>query len=176
MAVNRYMHNPLKYFKLHPDVKAPMFATEGSACFDIHAFIPDGTEVVAYDTWGDYRKLVVNEKESIFLTKGTRALIPTGLIFDIDKGWSVRLHSRSGLALKAGLVLANAEGVIDSDYVEPVFVMMINVGDRHQTLSNGDRICQGEKIMSYHYGLEEVNEKPLKKADRDGGFGATGTK
>ena len=174
MAVNRYMHNPLKYFKLHPDVKTPKFATEGSACFDLHAFIPDGTEVVTYDTWGDYRKIEVNQK--LYLTKGTRALIPTGLIFDIDEGWSVRLHSRSGLALRSGLVLANAEGVIDSDYVEPVFVMMINVGDRHQTLSNGDRICQGEKIMSYHYGLEEMNEKPLKKADRDGGFGSTGTK
>ena len=67
MASNQYMHNPLKqfklqYFKLHPDVKTPKFATEGSACFDLHAFIPDGIEVVTYDTWGDYRKIEVNQK------------------------------------------------------------------------------------------------------------------
>ena len=172
MTIKRYMHNPLKYYKLHPDVKAPIFATEGSACFDLHAFIPDGTVVGSYDSWGDYRKEEVNEE--LFSTKGTRVLVPTGLIFDINIGWSVRLHARSGLALKSGLVLANAEGIIDSDYIDPIFVMMMNIGDRHQIIKNGDRICQGEMIQTYYYGVEEIVEKPLKKTDRDGGFGSTG--
>ena len=33
----------LKFYKLDPSVKDPYFATEGSACFDIHATIIDGT-------------------------------------------------------------------------------------------------------------------------------------
>jgi dUTP pyrophosphatase len=46
-------------------------------------------------------------------------LIPTGLIADIPEGFSVRIHSRSGLAFKQGVYLTNCEGVIDSDYVDP---------------------------------------------------------
>ena len=34
---------PLKYYKLDPSVKDPYFATKGSACFDVHACILDGT-------------------------------------------------------------------------------------------------------------------------------------
>ena len=37
-------------------------------------------------------------------------LIPTGLIFDIPEGYSVRLHSRSGLRWKDGIYLTNCEG------------------------------------------------------------------
>jgi dUTP pyrophosphatase len=39
-----------------------------------------------------------------------RALIPTGLIFDIPEGYSIRIHPRSGMALKYGLILANCRG------------------------------------------------------------------
>ena len=51
--MKRYTHNPLKYYKLDPSVKVPIFATEGSACFDIHAHIPHGTKIKIYDEFGN---------------------------------------------------------------------------------------------------------------------------
>ena len=96
-----------------------------------------------------------------------RVLIPTGLILDIPEGYSVRLHSRSGLAWKDGVYLTNCEGIIDYDYVEPVFVMMTNISQSPKTINNGDRICQAE--------LVEIPEPPTRKTERDGGFGSTGT-
>ena len=57
-------------------------------------------------------KIQINPRE--------RALIPTGLIFDIPKGCQfVYIHGQV-LTLKQGLTLANNVGIIDSDYVEPV--------------------------------------------------------
>jgi len=173
---DRHIGPSLKYYKLHPDVENPAFATEGSACFDLRAFIPEGTEIRMYDSWGSFNTITVDEHERIFLPKGTRALIPIGLIFDIGSGWSIRLHARSGMALRSGLVLTNSEGIIDSDYVSPVLVMMTNVGNKDQAIINGNRICQAEMVQTYSYVFEEIKEKPLKKANRTGGFGSTGTK
>jgi dUTPase len=113
----RYTHSPLEFYKLAPTVKDPVFATEGSACFDLHAWIPAGSEIKIYSSWGDVRWQKVPETGIIQLSRSDRALIPVGLIFDIPEGWSVRLHSRSGMALKSGLTLANHEGIIDSDYM-----------------------------------------------------------
>ena len=85
-----------------------------------------------------------------------RVLVPTGLIFDIPKGYSVRLHSRSGLAWKDGLYLTNCEGIIDYDYVEPIFVMMTNISQSPKTINNGVRICQAELVEKVYHGLEEI--------------------
>ena len=40
--------NLLKFYKLNPNAKAPIFATEGSACFDIHASLIRGEKVKLY--------------------------------------------------------------------------------------------------------------------------------
>ena len=115
MSVNRYTSNPLKYFKLNPSVKDPVFATEGSACFDIHAWIPVDEEIKICSSWGDVRWQKINDNQSLQLSRSDRAMVPTGLIFDIPIGWSVRLHPRSGMVMKKALSLANHEGVIDSE-------------------------------------------------------------
>ena len=175
---SRYTYNPLKFYKIEPAVQTPFFATEGSACFDIHASLIEGVNIQFYN-WGNAYggnnwRLIQDKKFTIF--PGERILVPTNLIFDIPDGWSVRIHPRSGLSLKQGLVLVNQEGIIDSDYVEPVFILMTNIGGKKQTIYNNDRICQGEMVASPLYHLEEVTEKPTQKTDRDGGFGSTGTK
>lgn len=169
-----YQYSPLKFYKLFPQVKGPAFATEGSSCFDIHASLIDDTKIVCYDSWGDSRSRLVKDSK-VAIGMGDRLLIPTNLVFDIPSGWSVRLHPRSGLALKTGLVLANQEGVVDSDYVDPVFVILTNMGHRHRDIYDGDRICQGEMVRDYHYNVEEVYEQPQQKTSRQGGFGSTGT-
>ena len=172
---NRYTHNPLKYYKLDPSVNEPIFATEGSACFDLHAHIPHGTKIKIYDEFGNGDN--VNCTNGVFtLEHDWRAMIPTGLIFDIPEGWVVKLYARSGLALRHGLVLANSVGIVDSDYVDPVFVVVQNTTNKYISIKNGSRICQGYMDMVPLYHLKEIQVPPLQKTDRDGGFGSTGTK
>ena len=65
-------------------------------------------------------------------------MIPTGLFFDIPEGWVVKLYARSGLAFKQGLVLANSVGIVDSDYVDPVFVIVQNTTNKYITFKNGN--------------------------------------
>ena len=103
-----------------------------------------------------------------------RALIPTGLIFDIPRGCSIRLYPRSSLALKQGLTLANNVGIIDSDYVEPVYMMVYNISGYQQFVSDGIRICQAEMVKELPYMIMKSDVRPEQKTDRDGGFGSTG--
>ena len=105
---------------------------------------------------------------------GDRILVPTGLIFDIPTGYSVRIHPRSGLSYKQGLVLANLEAVIDSDYVQETFVLLYNRSEVDHTINNGDRIAQAEMVKREEYILWEIFDAPTQKTDREGGLGSTG--
>ena len=166
---------PLGFYKLDPIVKEPFFATKGSACFDLHAYIPEtGTYSVNQDTLNrTIERPIKDGTIQIFCME--RVLVPTGIVFDIPEGYSVRLHSRSGLAWKDGLYLTNCEGIIDSDYVDPVFAMMTNISQSPKVINNGDRICQAELVETLQHDLTEIKEPPTQKTQRDGGFGSTGS-
>ena len=171
----------LKFFKLNEQAQLPTFATKESACFDLHANLVENGEIEYYQaisTKSVPRRVAFDINSSntfIQLNNMERMLIPTGLIADIPKGFSVRLHSRSGLAFKQGVYLANCEGIIDSDYVDPIFAMVTNISNVPVRIYNGDRICQGELVRCEKYTLNESDEAPTQKTDRDGGFGSTGT-
>jgi dUTP pyrophosphatase len=151
----------------------PSFATDGSACFDICARFHEGKPITAYTTSNiEMRVSHTDGKFTVF--KGWRVLVPTGLILDIPEGYSVRLHARSGLALKQGLVLANGEGVIDSDYTNELLVMMHTVGDNMVTICDGDRICQAELVRNQPTLFVSIPNPPQPKTTRNGGFGSTG--
>ena len=107
---------------------------------------------------------------------GERALIPTGLIFDIPDGHSVRLHTRSSISLKKGLIMPNSEGIIDSDYYHQTFVMLYNASADEVLIENGERIAQGELVKTLTYIIEETKDVPEQKTNRVGGFGSTGVK
>ena len=170
------MSNDLRYYKLYSEVKDPIRATEGSSCFDLYSFLQEDKPVKVY-----LNQLEEVEKKDRSVRNGRvqvnpheRVLIPTGLIFDIPRGYSVRLYPRSGLALKQGLTLANNVGIIDWDYVEPVFAMIVNISGDVKYVNNNERICQGELFKDVKCILDEIDEKPDRKTDRDGGFGSTG--
>ena len=170
----------LKFFKLNEQAQLPTFATKESACFDLHANLIENGEIEYYQaisTKSVPRRVAFDINSSntfIQLNNMERMLIPTGLIADIPEGFSVRLHSRSGLAFKQGVYLANCEGIIDSDYVDPIFAMVTNISNVPVRIYNGDRICQGELVRCEKYTLNESDEPPSQKTDRDGGFGSTG--
>ena len=171
------MTNDLLFYKLDPEVKDPLRATEDSACFDLHSFMPEDSLVKVFINHQD-EDIEVRErrvvKGRVQINSTERILVPTGLIFDIPKSHSVRLYPRSSLALKQGLTLANNVGIIDSDYVQPVYMMIYNISGYQQFVKNGERICQAELVREQPSVLMEVYEQPERKTDRDGGFGSTG--
>ena len=167
------VERPLGFYKIEKDVKDPVVGTQASACFDLHAYLPEGCEVNAY-TSTNQKVTVSPVNDEIVVEPGWRILIPTGLIFDIPRNCSVRLHPRSGLSYKQGIVLANSEGVIDADYVDPVFAMIYNMTDVRVKIKNGDRVVQAELVYQPHFALMQLPSAPGQKTDRAGGFGSTG--
>jgi len=171
--------NSLKMFKLHPSIELPKMATQGSACFDLQFQIANQTEYSIYlaDNRFDRNRLFGNAeggKRTITIFPNQRVLVPTGLILDIPKGYSVRVHARSSVAGKRGLVLANQQGVIDSDYTDELIVLLRNVSTVHTTIIEGERIAQAELVKNEVYTIEETSSRPGQKTDRVGGFGSTG--
>lgn len=84
------------------------------------------------------------------------------------------MHPRSGWSLKRGISLTNCEGVVDSDYIDPVFVILENRSSEHQHILHGDRIAQAELVENCATTIVEISNAPAIKTDRVGGFGSTG--
>lgn len=193
------MNTPdLLFYKISQNVQSPRYATESSSCFDLYAYLPEeknvlGTMVRVFDDYPrsqidrfqpHHNPVHLNEKPSdrlvpvengeLVLRSSERALIPTGIIFDIPNGYSVRIHPRSGLSLSFGMTLANCEGVVDEDYVEEVCIIVINLGRATIKIRNGDRICQAELVKDSRSSLKQIDSMPSIKTSRNGGFGSTG--
>jgi len=130
----------------------PRYATAGSAGLDLPACL-DGPLAVP---------------------PGARIKIPTGIAIEIPCRHIVGLiFPRSGLAAKHGISLANAVGVIDSDYKGEIIVAIHNQSDMEYTITPGERIAQLVFLPVYEAVLEPVEE--LEETGRGaGGFGSTG--
>lgn len=168
----------LGIFRMSPDAKLPHQATEQSACMDLYSHLKPGTTVKVFradNTAEDVQVRTTSEGVSgIVLNPGDRALVPTGLIFDIPAGYSLRAHPRSGLSLKNALTLINGEGVIDSDYVNQSMVPLVNHSTVRQFLEDGERTCQIEMVKDLDYSITEIQDAPGQKTSRTGGFGHSG--
>jgi len=172
----------LGFYKIYNDVILPEFATDGSACFDIYSYLKFN-DIKMFDDFNneikidDLKKLFYQGDDKIVLhvPPRHRVLVSTGLIADIPKEHSIRLHARSGIALKRGLGLANSEGVIDSDYIDPIGIIIYNMTRTFVPIYHKERLVQGELIKSQSFNINEIYEKPIQKSVRNGGFGSTGT-
>ena len=164
----------LKIFKAHPQGALPEFATKQSACFDLMLQIGWNRTYKGYNQYGKAFERPFSDNQ-LFIGAGERVAVPTGLIFDIPEGFSVRIHPRSGLSFKQGLGLANAEGVIDADYIQEVYVILINSSEGGWFVKNGDRIAQAELVKNLNYNFVEIPNPPEQKGNRKGGLGSTGT-
>ena len=179
--------------KLYSNVIRPERQTELSACFDIHAHLRG--PVISEDKTPEFRKIKMIDRmnhvteampevtwesdtprTTVVLPANSRALIPTGIIFDVEPEYSVRLHPRSGLSWGYGVTLCNCEGVIDPDYREEVYVALMNTTEVPFVIEHGDRIAQFE-IVRYYDTITYITttEAPAERVtDRVGGFGSTG--
>jgi dUTP pyrophosphatase len=112
-------------------------------------------------------------EEPIAIAAGARAVVPTGLAFEIPHGFEGQVRPRSGLARKHGVTVTNAPGTIDSDYRGEVQVLLVNLGAVEYVVQPGDRIAQLVIAPVVIAELEEVAS--LSETERgDGGFGHTG--
>lgn len=101
-------------------------------------------------------------------------MIPSGLAIAIgDPGIVALVYGRSGLGSKHGITMANAVGVVDSDYRGEIMITLANHSDTDFTVNNGDRVAQLILTPVFTPTLVEVDE--LDDTDRgQGGFGSTG--
>ena len=169
----------LQYFKHSPDVADPNFQTRMAACFDLAAYIPKNEKIKIYK--GKIPSEILpeydseNDKSFILLMPGERALIRTGLTFNVPEQYSLRLHPRSGMALKYGLTLANAEGVVDEDYTLETKIIILNTNTEDSIkIYDRDRVAQAELVEYEQCYFQEVYAEPSQKSNRTGGFGSTG--
>lgn len=145
------MSQTLKLKKIYADVIEPKYATNGSNCFDIHAYI----------------------KEPVTVLPGQSVMIESGLAMGIPPNHVVLIFSRSGHGHKHRIRLSNTTGVIDSDYVNQVFIPVCNDSKENAyTINPGDRIAQAMLIYAPQVNFEWVDE--LEVTTRVGGFGSTG--
>ena len=141
----------VKIKKLRENAQIPAYQTDGSACCDLTA-----------------------AEGPVTVMPGERALIPTGLAMDFGSGdYAALIFARSGLASKKGLTLANAVGVIDSDYRGEIKVAVVNLGGEPVEIRPGDRIAQMGFFPVARAVFRETDE--LDDTERgNGGFGHTG--
>jgi len=105
---------------------------------------------------------------------GGRALVPTGLAVAIPAGCGGFVLPRSGLALKHGVTVLNAPGLIDPQYRGEVKVLLVNTDPEHAyEIHRGDRIAQLVIERVEYVEWQEVDA--LDATERDTfGFGSTG--
>lgn len=133
----------------------PEYATAGSSGFDLRADL----------------------KENVLIRPNERAIIPTGLFFEIPDNFEIQIRPRSGLAAKEGVTVLNAPGTIDADYRGEIKVILINHGGINFTVKHGDRIAQAviasviAKNVVNLIKLDSISDKTERGSD---GFGSTG--
>ena len=117
--------------------------------------------------------LLADVDEPLIIAVGARILVPTGLAFEIPRGFEAQIRPRSGLALRHGITLPNSPGTIDSDYRGEVQVIVANLGSEPFTVQRGDRIAQMVIAPVVRAELYEADE--ISDTERgSGGFGHTG--
>jgi dUTP pyrophosphatase len=141
----------LPVVRLDPDLPLPAYAREGDAGLDLLA-----------------------REDAVVAPGGGRALVPTGVALAIPEGFAAFVVPRSGLALRHGLTVVNAPGLIDAGYRDEVKVILLNTDAEHE-----HRVLRGERIAQLVIQRVEtallVEVEVLPGVGRGGGFGHTGS-
>jgi dUTP pyrophosphatase len=117
--------------------------------------------------------------EDVIIQPLDRALIPTGLYFELPINMELGVRSRSGLAIKNGVFVLNSPGTVDEGYRNSVGIILMNLGKEPFIVKNGDRIAQG--VLSNVTGQRLVSLIKIDKIDTNtdratDGFGSTGVR
>jgi dUTP pyrophosphatase len=141
----------LPLVRLDPDLPLPAYARAGDA----------GADLVA--------------REGVVLAaSGGRALVPTGVAVAIPEGYAGLVLPRSGLALRHGVTVANAPGLVDAGYRGELNVILLNTDPAADyEVHRGDRIAQLVVVAVEQVTMTVVDELPGSERG-EGGFGHSG--
>lgn len=132
-------------------LRLPEYATDGASGLDLRA-----------DVTGD-----------VVIPPLGRALVNTGLAFEIPAGYEAQIRSRSGLAVNYGILCLNGPGTVDADFRGEIAVLLVNLGSEPFTVRRGDRIAQLAVTPVERVDVVEVEE--LSTTPRgSSGFGSSG--
>ena len=143
---------PVAFRRLVPEARAPKRAHAGDAGYDLRSV--EGAE----------------------LPPGGRAVVGTGVSMAIPDGYAGLVLPRSGLAVRHGVSLVNAPGLIDSGYRGEIRVPLVN-HDREESfrVEPGMRIAQLVLMRAAGATFEEVEFLDVSTDGRgEGGFGSSG--
>jgi len=120
--------------------------------------------------------LRANLEEPMTIKSLERALVPTGIHFELPESLEIQVRPRSGLAIKSGITVLNTPGTVDRGYNGEIKIILMNLSKDDFVINHGDRIAQAvvSPVISGRWArLVKVNN--LTETQRgDGGFGSTG--
>ncbi len=144
------MSEPLPVRRLDPEAKLPTRAHPGDAGLDLYAL------------------------RDAVLEPGERCSIRTGIALEIPPGHAGLVVPRSGLAMRHGISVVNAPGLIDAGYRGEVQVLLLNTDLRSPfRLAAGERIAQLVLVRVETPAVQEVSELAVSERGA-GGFGSSG--
>jgi dUTP pyrophosphatase len=140
------------FSKSNPEAVSPKYAYESDSGFDLYS------------------------TEEMTIPSLDRQLIPTGIHIDIPEGYEVQVRSKSGLALKQGLMVLNSPGTVDQGYTGEIQVIMFNTTKNKVKIEKGQKIAQAVlcPVVSGKW-INIIERDELNAKDRNkNGFGSTG--
>ena len=142
----------LPYAIIHPDAVHPKYNYGSDSGFDLYSV------------------------EDVTIPPFGRALVPSGLCFDIRDGFEIQVRTKSGLAINQGLMVLNSPGTVDNGYTGEVKGIIFNTNPTEVTIPKGMKFGQAvlcPVVNGAWVGLNQV-DKINKKERGSNGFGSTG--
>jgi dUTP pyrophosphatase len=142
----------LTYEKIHPDAVEPKYNYVSDSGFDLHSTL------------------------SLNVPPLGRMIVPTGIKLSIPVGYEIQVRSKSGLALKQGLMVLNSPGTVDQGYTGEIKVIVFNTNQQDYNIKVGDKIAQAVlcPVMCGEV-VDLINVEKIEDGERsDKGFGSTG--
>ncbi len=140
----------IKIKRIDKSLPLPEYHTKGAVAFDFYCRIDE--TVLAGET----------------------KMLPTNFIIQTPPGYMLMIASRSSLAKKKGLKMANGIGIIDQDYCgeeDEIKLLVHNYTNTDVKIEAGERLGQGVFVK-----IEKGEWEEVEKMDDQsrGGFGSTG--
>jgi dUTP pyrophosphatase len=127
-----------------------------------------------YARAGDAGADLVARDDVVLAAGGGRAVVGTGVAVAIPDGYAGLVLPRSGLAVRHGVTVVNAPGLVDAGYRGELRVALVNTDPSDDyVVRRGDRVAQLVIVAVEQVAFAVVDELP-DSARGQGGFGHTG--
>lgn len=172
-------------YKLHDEELSNELGFDISEFNDDNQFFGDGKITVKFVSNNDKTLHYAYESDSgfdlysneeVIIPPFGRALIPTGVFFDLPQDFEIQVRSKSGLAINQGLMVLNSPGTVDEGYTGEIKVIIFNTNNSEFTITKGMKVAQAvvaRAITGRWVNLVQVDK--IEDKDRGSkGFGSTG--